>query len=110
MENRFRIGYPHAVNSNVRKESVVILKPSRQIGFDAIYYNGKKYNLIGECEGTSILSTIKNGVQGTLIEANDIDKENKRESIVGKKSILGEGVSMQLALVLITHIKYNKKI
>lgn len=91
-----RIGYPYACSTpqDVR-EAVVILSPSDYPGFSDVVVGNEKYQIVETDTAAHILDSLPRGVYGKLMEAQD-----NRKSIARRGRIIGQGSSMQLALVL----------
>ncbi|WP_372370286.1 hypothetical protein [Candidatus Uabimicrobium sp. HlEnr_7] len=104
MVTKFRIGYPYAsVDPEEEREAVVVLYPHRYSGFDTVIKEQRECKLVATDLGPRILSKLSSrGVVGNLIEAQD-----ERDSIVQQDRVIGQGTSMQLALILAVFAKYQ---
>ncbi|WP_372364932.1 HEAT repeat domain-containing protein [Candidatus Uabimicrobium sp. HlEnr_7] len=94
--HKVRIGYPYA-NSDPQtiREAVVVLSANKYRGFKHVHSDNNVYKLVESDEGPAILNRSSKGVKGELLETDD-----NRKSIVRRGYVIGQGKSMQLALVL----------
>lgn len=105
MITKYQIGYPYVSQKpEIIKDSVVLLIPETEYvqGFQYVMKDGQYYAHPID-NGPKVLENFSKGVVGRLIE----EENPKKESIARGGMISGEGISMQLALILAACSQYN---